>query len=96
MSGGRERRTEGRVRVRTKVRITDPLRDKFLGIFDLMDLSGRGFSFVSRDRFEPGTRLWCEVSDYNLCVAAEVCHSTGGWLRKLIGVRFVAAPICLD
>lgn len=96
MSGGRERRTEGRVRIRTKVQLTDVLRDKALGSFDVVDLSGRGFGFVSRSRYEPGTRLWCEVLDFNLCVAAEVCHSTGGFLRRLTGVRFVAAPICPD
>lgn len=65
-------------------------------MFDLMDLSGQGFSFVSWDLFEPGTRFWCEVKDYNMWVATEVCHSTGGWLRKLTGFRLVGAPICLD
>jgi len=95
MRGASDRRTEGRVRVSTRVKVTHQDRGVVLGKFDLVELSGRGFSFKSWDRFEPGTRLWCEVRDFNMCVSAEVCHS-GGLFRKTTGVRFVAAPCCID
>lgn len=95
MSGAKDRRTEGRVRVQTQVKVTHQDRGKVLGKFDLVELSGRGFSFLSWDRFAPGTHLWCEVRDFNLCVSAEVCHSRG-LFRKLTGVRFLNSPCCVD
>jgi hypothetical protein len=96
MRGGKDRRSQGRVRASSLVKVTEVASGELLGRFQIVDLSGQGIAFRSPDGFHPGTRLWCEVPDYNLGVSVEVCHSSSGLFSRRVGARFASPPNCLD
>ena len=96
MSCGGEKRSEGRLRASSLVRVCREDGGRLSGRFELLDISGRGIAFKGPGLFPPGTRLWFELPDYNLCVAGEVRHSWRSWFSGRTGVRFIAPPCCLD
>lgn len=89
-----DRRREPRWKTKSRMHLVgDMVTDSWRVGGKTLDISARGLQFTSRRSYQPGAIVYCAVPEHGIYTRAQVCHSTGGWFRYQVGLRFLASPV---